>query len=39
MMVRMTLNVRKVDVARYVADCLRREDPPWLRASGTLTDR
>jgi len=28
MMGRMALNVRKVDVARYVADCLRREDPP-----------
>jgi transcriptional regulator GlxA family with amidase domain len=26
MMIRM--NVRKIDVARYVADCLRREDPP-----------
>jgi len=26
MMLRM--NVRKIDVARYVADCLRREDPP-----------
>jgi transcriptional regulator GlxA family with amidase domain len=24
----MALNVRKVDVARYVADCLRREDSP-----------
>src|SRR6185369_17734267 len=22
------MNVRKIDVARYVAECLRREDPP-----------
>ena len=25
---RMALNVRKVDVARYVTECLRREDSP-----------
>ena len=24
----MTLNVRKLDVARYVADCMRRQDSP-----------
>lgn len=28
MMAGMALNVRKSDVARYVADCLRREDSP-----------